>query len=180
MFGFEDEPPGAVPAPSTPRPSVAESPPFPAAAAAPARYGGFWRRFAAAFLDGLILWAVGFGAKFLMRMSAGVPIGSLWKPSTGAAPLYSCAEGLVLLVVGWIYGAGLESSVKQATLGKMALEMRVTDLAGRRISFGRATGRHFGKYLSALFLGIGFLMVGFSQMKQGLHDMMAGTLVVRD
>jgi len=89
-------------------------------------------------------------------------------------------EAWVSLVIGWIYSAGLESSVKQATLGKMALGMRVTDLAGRRISFGRATGRHFAKILSVLILGIGFLMVAFSEKKQGLHDKVAETLVMRD
>jgi uncharacterized RDD family membrane protein YckC len=61
----------------------------------------------------------------------------------------------------------------------MALGIIVTDLEGRRIGFGRATGRYFAKILSALILGIGFLMVAFTQRKQGLHDMIAGTLVVR-
>ena len=55
----------------------------------------------------------------------------------------------------------------------------VTDLEGRRIGFGKATGRHFAKILSALILGIGFLMVAFTQRKQGLHDILAGTLVVK-
>jgi uncharacterized RDD family membrane protein YckC len=61
----------------------------------------------------------------------------------------------------------------------MALGIRVTDLDGNRIGFGKATGRYFAKILSALILGIGFLMVAFTERKQGLHDMLAGTLVVR-
>ena len=61
----------------------------------------------------------------------------------------------------------------------MALGMKVTDLAGNRISFLRATGRYFAKIISALILFIGFIMVAFTEKKQGLHDMIAGTLVVR-
>jgi uncharacterized RDD family membrane protein YckC len=73
----------------------------------------------------------------------------------------------------------MESSAKQATVGKMALGIIVTDLEGRRLGFGRATGRYFAKILSALILGIGFLMAAFTERKQGLHDMVASTLVVK-
>jgi uncharacterized RDD family membrane protein YckC len=73
----------------------------------------------------------------------------------------------------------MESSPKQGTLGKMALGIVVTDMDSRRISFGRATGRYFAKILSGLILGIGFLMVAFTEKKQGLHDILAGTLVVK-
>jgi uncharacterized RDD family membrane protein YckC len=79
----------------------------------------------------------------------------------------------------WIYEAAMESSSKQATLGKMVFGMRVTDLAGNRISFARATGRHFAKYISAMILLVGYIMAGFTQNKQALHDMIAGTLVRR-
>ncbi len=185
MFGSEEEPQGPASPGSFGAGSATEPPPFPAtelAAPTPSavRYGGFWRRVGAAFVDGVIVWIVILAASFLMRISAGVPVAPLWKGSAGATPLFTCVEALVRLVIGWIYSASLESSVKQATIGKMALGMRVTDLAGRRISFGRATGRHFGKFLSSLILGIGFLMVAFSEKKQGLHDRIAKTLVVRD
>jgi uncharacterized RDD family membrane protein YckC len=73
----------------------------------------------------------------------------------------------------------MESSARQATLGKMALGIVVTDLDGNRIGFGRATGRYFAKILSALILLIGFIMAAFTQKKQGLHDIIAGTLVVK-
>ena len=72
----------------------------------------------------------------------------------------------------------MESSPTQGTLGKMALGIKVTDLEGDKIDFGRATRRHFAKIISALILYIGFIMVAFTQEKQGLHDMMAGCLVV--
>jgi uncharacterized RDD family membrane protein YckC len=73
----------------------------------------------------------------------------------------------------------MESSTSQATFGKMACGLAVTDTYGNRISFGRATGRYFAKILSALTLGIGFAMVGWTRQKRGLHDFVAGTLVVR-
>jgi uncharacterized RDD family membrane protein YckC len=73
----------------------------------------------------------------------------------------------------------MESSARQATLGKMAVGIKVTDEAGARISFGRAVGRYFGKFVSTIILLIGFLMVAFTEKKQGLHDKLAGTLVVK-
>src|SRR5947199_10802714 len=82
-------------------------------------------------------------------------------------------------LVSWLYEAGMLSSSYQATLGKMALGLKVIDLEGRRISFARATGRHFAKVLSAIMLLIGFIMAGFTERKQALHDMIAGTLVIR-
>jgi uncharacterized RDD family membrane protein YckC len=82
-------------------------------------------------------------------------------------------------VVIWLYFAGLESSSKQATLGKMALRLAVTDLNGGQLSFGRASVRFWAKILSALPLGIGFLMTLVGEKKQGLHDVIAGSVVVR-
>jgi uncharacterized RDD family membrane protein YckC len=83
------------------------------------------------------------------------------------------------LIGGWLYEALMESSAKQATLGKMLLGLMVTDEAGNRISFARASGRHFAKYISSFTLFIGYIMAGFTAKKQALHDMIAGTLVVR-
>jgi len=119
-------------------------------------YAGFWKRLAAYIIDGLI---VGAASSILFVISWGV-----FTP--------------VLFVVGWLYFALMESSEKQATLGKMALGIIVTDMEGKRISFGKATGRYFAKILSAIILYIGFLMVAFTDKKQGLHDMLANTLVV--
>ena len=84
---------------------------------------------------------------------------------------------LFMTGVNWLYEALMESSSHQATLGKMIFGLKVTDLEGNRISFARATGRHFAKYASAMILGIGFIMAGFTERKQALHDMLAGTLV---
>ena len=78
-----------------------------------------------------------------------------------------------------IYFAFMESSARQATLGKQALGIIVTDLNGNRIYFGKATARYFGKFISGLILGIGYIMAGFTEKKQALHDMMARCLVVK-
>jgi len=79
----------------------------------------------------------------------------------------------------WLYSAILESSSKQATLGKMALGLTVTDTKTQRIGFGQASGRYFAKYISFLILCVGFMMAGFTKRKQGLHDLIASTLVLR-
>ena len=125
-------------------------------------YAGFWRRVVAVILDGLLIGIV--TAPFTLGFSSG--------------DTYSPQASSISTVVSWLYYALMESSSKQATLGKMALGIRVTDLDGRRIGFGKATARYFAKILSALILGIGFLMVAFTERKQGLHDILAGTLVV--
>lgn len=123
------------------------------------QYAGFWRRFVAAFIDiTLILIALSSVVLPMIRFLKITSIG--W------------------LVIPWIYSAIMESSSKQATLGKMALGIVVTDLEGRRISFVKATGRHFCKILSILSLFIGFIMAGFTKKKQALHDMMTNCLLV--
>jgi uncharacterized RDD family membrane protein YckC len=146
------------------------------------RFAGFWRRFGAALIDGLVLGVVmtGLGA-------FGVPIyrhRDLATDFAGSSFAVSFQVdynelGMVLgVLLYWLYFASFESSRRQATLGKMALAIRVTDLAGGRIGFGRASGRYFAKYLSAAILMIGFAMAGFTARKQALHDLVAGTLVV--
>jgi len=67
----------------------------------------------------------------------------------------------------------------QSTIGKAIFGMRITDAAGRRVSFGRASARHFAKLLSDATLSIGYIMAGFTAKKQGLHDLIAGTVVTR-
>ena len=134
-------------------------------------YAGFWRRVVAVILDGLVLGIV--TVPLNLAFGGGDDFGS------NSSMYSSPAASSISTVLGWVYYALMESSAKQATLGKMAMGITVTDLEGRRIGFGKATGRHFAKILSALILGIGFLMVAFTQRKQGLHDILAGTLVVK-
>jgi uncharacterized RDD family membrane protein YckC len=87
---------------------------------------------------------------------------------------------LLLISTGsWLYHTLMESSRYQATLGKLALGSIVTDLNGRRISFARANGRFFGKFISGAIFNMGYLMAGFTEKKQALHDILAGTLVMQ-
>lgn len=96
---------------------------------------------------------------------------------TDIAAAVSAGRAVALATV-WLYYALLESSSRQATIGKMALGLIVIDEEGERITFARATGRHFAKILSTLVFFVGYLMVAFTQRKQGLHDLIAGTLVI--
>jgi len=86
---------------------------------------------------------------------------------------------LVAIGLAWLYAAGMEASPLQATVGKRWVGLKVTDLEGQRISFLRATGRHLGKFLSALPCFLGFVVALFSSRGLALHDRMAGTRVVR-
>lgn len=83
------------------------------------------------------------------------------------------------ILIYWLYFAFSQSSSAQATLGQRALNLRVTDLNGRRMGFGRATGRYFASILSGLLMLFGYLMNLFTSRRQTLHDIIAGTLVYR-
>jgi len=86
----------------------------------------------------------------------------------------------ISLLLKWLYYAYLESGEKQSTWGKMMLGIYVTDLSGQRITFGRASGRFFAKIVSGLVpLWIGYIMAGFTERRQALHDMIASCLVLR-
>jgi uncharacterized RDD family membrane protein YckC len=148
------------------------------------RYAGFWRRFIASVLDGLILGAVFGMLMFIFGIgmwSASSPMhgGNYYDPGAQAAFAGAMMSTWAIYFVGaWLYFALMESSKNQATLGKMALGLRVTELDGRRISFGRATGRYFAKILSTMTLMIGYIMAAFTSKKQALHDFVAGTMVL--
>lgn len=120
-------------------------------------YAGFWDRFAASFIDYIISIPGYFVIVFMFGESIGFIFGN---------------------ILVWIYFALMESSYTQGTIGKMFLGIKVTDLNGHRIDFGRATGRYFGKFISSIILFIGFIMAAFTQKKQGLHDILADCLVV--
>jgi uncharacterized RDD family membrane protein YckC len=141
-------------------------------------YGGFWIRFVAAIIDGIIVQAVVTPVVFIVSLMIGVA-GAIATTGRGPGALAIWIGGGFGLFASWLYEAAMESSSKQATLGKMVCGMKVTDLHGNRISFARATARHFCKYISAMIMFIGYIMAGFTERKQALHDMIAGTLVQR-
>jgi uncharacterized RDD family membrane protein YckC len=141
-------------------------------------YAGFWRRFAAWVIDSIIIVL----ADFLL----GFIIGIIW--SFISSGLDEIVKESVIYTVGfiigfivpWLYFALMESSEKQATLGKMALKIKVTDLDGNKISFGRASARFWSKILSGFILCVGYLIAGWTKKKQALHDIIAKTLVIKD
>jgi uncharacterized RDD family membrane protein YckC len=188
--GQPTQPAAGGPSSSPSLPPVASAPPptyvppvqsgWQSAVQTPVAYAGFWLRFVAYIIDAIILGIVGVGAFFpLFRANIhAFTSQNPWEVYTSPSrPLF--AIRLLALMLSWIYYASMESSSWQATLGKKILGLKVTDLAGNRISFARASGRFFGKILSGMILGIGFLMAGFTRRKQALHDMLAGCLVLR-
>jgi len=148
-----------------------------------ADYAGFWLRLAAHIIDhfivGFVLGSIVSFIMLIMGISASI-FEDLDNPATQMIFIsFSMVIGLAALVVTWLYYAMMESSNYQGTLGKMALSIKVTDLEGRKITFAQATGRFFGKFLSSFILYIGYLMVAFTEKKQGLHDILASCLVLR-
>jgi uncharacterized RDD family membrane protein YckC len=167
--------------------------PVPAAAAAPVTgaavppaavapvFAGFWRRLWAAVLDGILLNIALLPISFMLSLPAMPALNEDELSPEGLATLLGTyMTGMLAgVVIGWLYFALLESSPKRATVGKMMLGLQVCDLGGGRLTFARATGRHFASYVSNITLSIGYLMVLFTAKRQALHDIMAGTLVVR-
>jgi uncharacterized RDD family membrane protein YckC len=131
-------------------------------------YAGFARRLAAYLIDFMVLMTLGMPMILLLALFTRLSDQSL--------------ERIVMIVsilVVWQYCALLESSKHQATLGKILLGLQVVDLQGNRIGFWRATVRHFAKIISKLFFFLGFVIIDFTIKKQGMHDMMAGCLVIK-
>jgi uncharacterized RDD family membrane protein YckC len=136
------------------------------------KYAGFWKRLLAFVVDlgvtSLIFFALAIILPILLGPRLGVPSGGV----------ILAAGAVVWLVITWLYWALMESSSKQGTVGKDLLGIVVTDAEGNRMSFRKATVRHLGKLASALLVLAGFVMVGFTAKKQGLHDLITGSRVV--
>lgn len=130
-------------------------------------YAGFWRRVAAYVVDMIVLGTVE-GALFSGIISA---------QRADLDALRNAALATSLL--GWAYFALMESSPLRATLGKLAIGIWVGDVRGDPISFTRASFRYWFKAISALSLALGYVIAAFTPRKQALHDLLAGTLVLR-
>ncbi len=157
-------------------------------------YGGFWIRFVAFLVDGLIVSVpISLLTFMILAVVGGTTAAHFHEvfngdPDQFASRLIAFIPAfltfvfmLVLLstAIHWLYYAMMESSERQATLGKMILHLKVTDMSGNRISFGRATGRYFGKVLNNFIpLAIGYIIAGFTEKKQALHDFIASTTVM--
>jgi uncharacterized RDD family membrane protein YckC len=152
-------------------------------------YAGFWLRFVAYLIDGFVS-----GLAFLILL---IPLfiltgagAALSKISSGEDIDKDVAAFLsigflfgffgIIFLVSWLYYALSESSSWQATLGKKMLNLKVTDMTGKPISFGRASGRFFAKIITGMIpLMIGYIIAGFTEKKQAIHDMIASCLVLR-
>lgn len=129
------------------------------------RYAGFWIRVAAYLVDYIVLLIFQIALSYMLLGDFDFFAGDT-------------TLNLLVIIVGVVYFAGMESSSRQGTLGKIAFNLKVIDKSGNPISFMNAMGRYFAKIISALLLCIGFLMVAWDDKKQGLHDKIAETLVI--
>lgn len=152
-------------------------------------YAGFWWRFLAYLIDSLILSFVSWILLIPLLAIFGISIYSIQESGMDLEENPALIGSLVFIyvliimvsvAVNWLYFALLESSKLQGTVGKMALRIKVTDYDGNRINFARATGRYFGKILSSMVLMIGYIMAGFTERKQALHDILARCYVIKE
>ncbi|HEV3272634.1 MAG TPA: RDD family protein [Candidatus Methylacidiphilales bacterium] len=154
-------------------------------------YAGFWIRVAAHILDNLIV-SIPFVFIWFVIVVAVVGLGvfQIAQPNSSqpGAPSVAVVGTVIMLYLSlilgrfiavWLYHAVLESGPHQSTWGKRVMGLKVTNFTGQRISFGHASGRYFSTLVTNMTMGIGYLMVVFTDRKQALHDMIAGTLVVR-
>jgi uncharacterized RDD family membrane protein YckC len=128
------------------------------------KYAGFWIRFAAAIIDGVIL-AIVYSAIVFIFMDG----------FATAEPNFVPMAFLIVIGVG--YFTVMESSSRQATVGKLAVGIKVGKANGQQISFANSLGRYFAKLISSAILYIGYMMAGWDSKKQALHDKIANTYV---
>ena len=120
-------------------------------------YAGFWIRFVAWLIDGIIL--------IIPNIIIGLVV-------------ESPASILLQFTIGIVYTIGFWTA-EGATPGKMAIGLRITTVEGEPIDFGKAVLRYIGYFVSGITLGIGYLMIAFTRDKRGLHDLIDGTVVIQ-
>lgn len=152
-------------------------------------YAGFWWRFLAHIIDNIIISFVAwifllpilaiFGFSMYSIMEAGYTMDDT---EVILGPIIGAYVGMIStsVLLKWLYYSIMESSRFQGTVGKLILKIKVTDYDNRQISFGRATGRYFSKFISGIIFMIGYIIAGFTERKQALHDMIAGCLVIKE
>jgi len=184
-------PPPPPPPPQSYAPSYAP-PQYPQQYATPSpqvAYAGFWLRVVAAIIDGFVL-SIPFIILFFLLFASALPelIRNQGDPTVLVFTFLPriMLLGVIYIIGAWLYWAKMESSSWQATLGKKALGLYVTDLAGRPVNFGKASGRYWAgrglsivPYLGGLYFLIDCICAGVTERKQAIHDMIAGCLVLR-
>jgi uncharacterized RDD family membrane protein YckC len=153
-------------------------------------YAGFWLRFVAYIIDYIIVYVVQsfifipvlglLGITFasnmenVQNMSDAEAIGMV-----GSIMAIAGATALLTTIIAVLYWSLMESSKYQATVGKLALGLKVTDMEGKNLDLTKSLIRNVCKIISGMIIFIGYIMAGFTEKKQGLHDIIAGTLVVK-
>ena len=145
------------------------------------RMAGFWLRAVALVIDSVVLSAMSYGITFVIGLVIGFLLGvngtGLTEEMLG---FFALVDLFVSLALPVLYYAKLESGASQATWGKKALGLRVIREDGQPISFPLAVGRHFGRLLSGVILGVGYLLAAIGPRHQALHDMICKTYVIQD
>jgi uncharacterized RDD family membrane protein YckC len=155
----------------------------------PVEYAGFWWRFLAYIIDSIIISTISW--IFILPIFAimGISIFSMKQSGynmddptlfLGTFLMAIIPIAIISTAAQWLYFALMESSKHQGTVGKLVLKIKVTDTSGNRIAFARATGRYFGKILSGMIMLIGYIMAGFTERKQALHDILANCYVIKE
>lgn len=152
-------------------------------------YASFLSRFGALIIDSIIIGCLQFIviAPIMTMMGLGIAAqvdgGELSDEATVGmigAIMAAAGTGMIMVyAISILYYAIMESSKAQGSVGKMAVGIKVTDMDGNRINFGKALLRSIGKIISGMIMAIGYLMAAFTEKKQALHDMIATTLVVK-
>ena len=160
---------------SVPNSGSAAPPPPPVwdatpAGTTPVGYGGFWVRVVAYVIDAILVSIV---------LGVVMSLFGLRYVDPDDLSHFDPTVNILSILVFWLYFALMESSERGATVGKMAMGLRVVSNEGKRISFLNATGRYFAKILAGAIFCIGYIMGGFTERKRGLHDMIASTLVIK-
>jgi uncharacterized RDD family membrane protein YckC len=155
----------------------------------PVQYAGFWWRFLAYIVDSIIISFVSwiffipvlaiFGISLFSMKQSGYDMDD---PAMFIAPFLMAIIPMAIISTAaqWLYFSLMESSKHQGTVGKLLLKIKVTDTSGNRITFARATGRYFAKIISSMIIMIGYIMAGFTERKQALHDIIANCYVIKE
>jgi uncharacterized RDD family membrane protein YckC len=142
-------------------------------------FGSFWERFLAYCIDSLIVTVGSICALFTIALLIGFSISIMGMDLEKMEGFFIGLYYLLAFLSSWLYFTIMESSKLQATLGKKICNLVVTDTSGNRISFAKANARFWSKIISGAIFAIGYIMAAFTEKHQALHDMVAGTLVVK-
>jgi len=143
-------------------------------------YAGFWIRFGAIFIDGIILWAVQMIVYAVFGGITAAVVPSMPGNSTNMS--FFIFSQVIITLLSFVISAAYDIWFVGrfgATPGKMACKIKIVTPDGGKVSYSRALGRYFAKWISSMILGIGFLMAAFDDEKRTLHDRICETRVIR-